>query len=504
MARSATGVSASSSILGVASVKAYRAAFELSASALALIGADGKLIDANPAFCAIAGRTQDDIVGSVPGWLETDDGGQATLVAADGSKHPVRLTRSPLADGGAVVCLSDLEPACLKAVVRTEPTAMQQRSGENERRLRAIIENTFEFIGLLDTNGHMLEANRTSLSFIGLKNVEPLVGRHFAETPWWEHSPDDRQILHRGIESAANGEFVRFETTHMDAEGGIAYMDFSLRPVRDENGTVVFLIPEGRDITRRKHTEAALVSAKLEAEAANRAKSEFLATVSHELRTPLNAVVGFSEALLADAFGPIDGKRSREYVKLIHSAGVHLRSVIDDILDVSLVDIGRIELDEEETDLAALIAGVVRLVGHRAEAGKVNLSLALPDNLPHLMADQRRLRQIVLNLVSNALKFTPDEGTVTISAQECNDGVEIVVADTGTGIPPEHLSKVWQPFFQSEPTLTRSHGGSGLGLPIVKHFVEAHGGWVGLDSVVGLGTRARVLLPRRRILRAMQ
>jgi two-component system, cell cycle sensor histidine kinase DivJ len=365
--------------------------------------------------------------------------------------------------------------------------------------MRAIIENTFEFIGLLSPDGRLLDANRTALAFIGLDSITPVLGMHFAETPWWEHSQEERDTLRDAIERAGKGEFVRFETTHVDAQGGIAYVDFSVKPVPDQHGKILFLVPEGRDITQRKRAEAALISAMKDAEAANRAKSQFLATVSHELRTPLNAVIGFSEAILAGATGPATIERCVEYLDLIHSAGLHLRALIEDILDVSRIDAGRTELDEEEAEPTELIRAAARLLEHKAVVSGIALTLDLAPDLPAMRLDARRIRQVLLNLVGNALKFTPSGGAVTVSARTCAEGIEIQVADTGIGIAREHHEKVWHAFYQADSSLARRHQGSGLGLPIVRHFVEAHGGSVTLDSAPGAGTRIRLVLPAARM-----
>jgi cell cycle sensor histidine kinase DivJ len=440
--------------------------FANSPRALAVLGPDGKLIHVGETLCRVLGMAEARLAGSRPSWVDSPD-----------------CAHTPLPDGRVLIELAPEAEARLRDSLRVNVE------------MRAIIENTFEFIGLLSPDGRLLDANRTALAFIGLDSIAPVLGVHFAETPWWEHSPEERAILHDGIKRAAMGEFVRFETTHVDAEGGIAYVDFSLKPVPDHSGNILFLVPEGRDITQRKRAEAALISAKLDAEAANRAKSQFLATVSHELRTPLNAVIGFSEAILAGATGPASLERCIEYLELIHSAGQHLCALIEDILDVSRIEAGRTELDEEEADLAELIRTAIRLLEHKAADSGVTLAAKIAPDLPRMRLDPRRMRQILLNLVGNALKFTPAPGSVTVSAHPVPEGIEVKVTDTGIGIAPEHQAKVWQPFYQADSSLSRRHQGSGLGLAIVHHFVEAHGGTASLDSTPGVGTCITVRLP---------
>jgi|AGTN01.1.fsa_nt_gi PAS domain S-box/PAS domain S-box len=369
---------------------------------------------------------------------------------------------------------------------------------EREARFRAIFEHTFEFIGLLDMRGRLIEANAASLSFIG-KRLDEVAGKHFADTPWWSHSPEEQARLRDGIAHAAAGGTVRFETTHVGHDGQGLTVDFSLRPVRDAGGAVRFIIPEGRDVTYLKRAEQALTEAKLEAEAANHTKSAFLASTSHELRTPLNAVIGFSEAIMAEIFGPVGNPRYGEYIQLIHSAGTHLRGLIEDILDVARIETGDVILKEEDMDLGDMLADVLRLMEHRAEERKVTLDLSLPDDLPRLHADPLRIRQIALNLLSNAVKFTPAHGSVQVTVKVTPSWLRLSVTDTGIGIADEHLDSIWKPFFQADTTLARRFDGTGLGLPIVRHYVEAHGGSVNVQSTPGRGTTFTVLLPLHRL-----
>ncbi|KIM00116.1 Signal transduction histidine kinase [Paramagnetospirillum magnetotacticum MS-1] len=448
-----------------------RSSFANSPRALAVLGPDGMLCHVGETLCRALGMAEPRLIGTRPGWVDGPD-----------SCH------TPLPGNQILVELAPEAEARLRDSLRVN------------LEMRAIIENTFEFIGLLSPDGRLLDANRTALSFIGLESIEPILGVHFAETPWWEHSPKERAMLKDGITRASAGEFVRFETTHIDAHGGIAYVDFSVKPVPDRDGNIQFLVPEGRDITQRKRAEAALVSAKQEAEAANRAKSQFLATMSHELRTPLNAVIGFSEAILAGAAGPASLERCVEYMELIHSAGQHLRALIEDILDVSRIEAGRTELDEEDCDPTELVRAAARLLEHKSVVSGVDFTVVIAPGLPRMRLDPRRIRQILLNLAGNALKFTPTGGKVGICATLVPDGLALVVSDTGIGIAPEHHAKIWQAFYQADSSLSRRHQGSGLGLAIVRHFVEAHGGTVSLDSAPGQGTRITVLLPTSRII----
>jgi signal transduction histidine kinase len=255
-----------------------------------------------------------------------------------------------------------------------------------------------------------------------------------------------------------------------------------------------------RDVTARKAAETVMREAKEAAEAANRSKSEFLANVSHELRTPLNAIIGFSEVMEHEMFGKLGNEHYRDYARDIRLSGSHLLEVINDILDLAKVEAGKVELQEQSIDLGKVIESTVRLVRERAGERNIELSVRLPEGLPHLWADERKVKQILINLLSNAIKFTPEGGSVTVSAgRDPTDTVEIAVSDTGIGIAKESLETVLQPFGQVDSALSRRHAGTGLGLPLTKSLVELHGGRLDLDSELGKGTTVVVRFPHERL-----
>lgn len=257
-----------------------------------------------------------------------------------------------------------------------------------------------------------------------------------------------------------------------------------------------------REILERTRVETELRAAKEEAEVANRAKSEFLAMVSHELRTPLNAVIGFSEMLTNEMFGPIGDNRYKGYASDIHDSGLHLLSLINDILDLSKVEANRFELSEEDLDLPILITEALHLVESKARIGGIRLVPALPVDLPRLYADGRAVKQVILNLLSNAVKFTPPGGRVTISAGvEAQGDFVLTISDTGIGIAREDQEKILKPFTQADSSLARRYEGTGLGLPLTKSLMELHGGRLELISERGHGTTVRARFPSVRILR---
>jgi signal transduction histidine kinase len=231
-------------------------------------------------------------------------------------------------------------------------------------------------------------------------------------------------------------------------------------------------------------------------ESANQHKSAFLANMSHELRTPLNAVIGFSEMLAARYFGDLTEKQA-EYVNDIHGSGKHLLSLINDILDLSKVEAGRMELELGEFDLRAALDNALTLVRERAQRGGVTLRLDADAALGSFRGDERKLKQVMLNLLSNAVKFTPRGGTVSVAANQVDGTAEIAVRDTGAGIAPEDQEAIFEAFRQVGTDVTRKREGTGLGLALTRRFVELHGGTIRVESALGKGSTFTVRLPIR-------
>ncbi|MGH6933546.1 MAG: PAS domain-containing sensor histidine kinase [Dongiaceae bacterium] len=256
------------------------------------------------------------------------------------------------------------------------------------------------------------------------------------------------------------------------------------------------------DITELRKREIGLRAAKELAEMSSRAKTEFLANMSHELRTPLNAIIGFSEVMHMELLGPIGNQQYHGYVGDIHDSARHLLGLINDILDVAKIEAGRAELSESTVDIRAVFDAVSRLIRERALRAELQLVSYVQPNMPLLAADERKLKQILINLLSNSVKFTPAGGTIRMAAEiDGNGDLMMTVADTGIGIAAADIDKVMEPFGQVDTSINRKHRGTGLGLPLTKGLVELHGGSFQIASQPGVGTTITIRLPGRRLKR---
>jgi signal transduction histidine kinase len=256
-----------------------------------------------------------------------------------------------------------------------------------------------------------------------------------------------------------------------------------------------YMMRSARAFETLRRNQETLLAAKDAAEAANRAKSQFLANMSHELRTPLNAIIGFSSIMQQGMFGELN-PRYAEYAGMVCDSGTHLLTIINDILDLAKAESDKLELREEDVDIARVVALSSTIVREMAEKAGVNYDVTMAEVLPHVRADSARLRQILINLLGNAVKFTPSGGKVSLSAHATPDGgLQFRIADTGIGIPADKIEVAMSPFGQVDSTLARKYEGTGLGLPLTKRLVEMHGGTFELTSEPGKGTVATVRLP---------
>jgi signal transduction histidine kinase len=262
---------------------------------------------------------------------------------------------------------------------------------------------------------------------------------------------------------------------------------------------VRYMLRASRDFEELRRNRDALEQAKDEAEAASRAKTEFLANMGHELRTPLNAIIGFASLISDGAFGPI-ADRYAKYAAAIAESGTHLATIINSILDMAQAEADRLVLVEEEVEIARAVAFSIGTIEEMARRAHIDCLTEIPDDLPQFLGDAAKLRQILINLLSNAVKFTPIGGRVRVSAgREDNDGLALRVEDTGIGMSPEAVPIALTPFGQIDAGLNRKYDGIGLGLPLTKRLVELHGGTLEIDSTPGKGTAITAHFPKERV-----
>jgi PAS domain S-box-containing protein len=307
--------------------------------------------------------------------------------------------------------------------------------------------------------------------------------------------PDDVAEARKISAVPAPGESLTATYRVLHKDGHYLWLEVVTRAIYDETtGKVRNVVSVSRDISARKAHELELEAAQARAEAANRAKSAFLANMSHELRTPLNAIIGFSELMREKMFGPLGDARYTEYTSLIHNSGRHLLDLITDMLDMAKIEAGKMVLTPENMELAETLDDCLRTLQAQAAAAGITLSSDVTGN-PVLFADRRAVKQILLNLLSNALKFTTQGGEIIVSAWEVQAHGYIAVRDTGIGIAEEDLARLGNPFEQAKVNPMHAQSGTGLGLALVKALVEKHGGQCTIESQLGIGTTVIVDFP---------
>ncbi|WP_173997094.1 sensor histidine kinase [Agrobacterium rubi] len=299
--------------------------------------------------------------------------------------------------------------------------------------------------------------------------------------------------LRQGHENAVAD--LRFENAIGPRQNQFLYARIDITAERDRNGRLTGVIGQMRDITEKEILRKEVARKAAEAESANDAKSRFLAAVSHELRTPLNAVLGFSDILAGEYFGKLENDRQREYVSLIRQSGAHLLSVVNTMLDMSKLEAGRYELIMEPFRITDAIATCEGMLGLQARQKGLTLTSRVQRDIGEVVADQRAIQQVLINLAGNAIKFTESGGVVSMDASLEGSTLKLTVSDTGIGIAADKIAFLGQPFMQVQNEFTRRYEGTGLGLALVKGLVELHGGSFAVSSRAGEGTVVTILLP---------
>jgi PAS domain S-box-containing protein len=358
---------------------------------------------------------------------------------------------------------------------------------EHEAHLEALIEASPEAMLILERDGTCALLNGRAADRLG-RTVEECVGAN----PFAWLAPAvaarRREKLHEALDS---GRPVHF----FDERDGRS-LEHTIVPVAGSSGPRARAAVFARDVTEWRAHEQALRRAREEAQQANRAKSQFVAVMAHELRTPLNAINGFSQMMEMRVFGPLGDPHYESYVVDIRRSGEHLLSLINDVLDLSKIEAGRLQLEFERVELGGLLEAALALVRERAACKRIALADEVDPAAASLVADERALKQMLINLLSNAVKFTPEGGAVTVAARRSPDGsLELAVGDNGVGMAPEDLADVLQPFRQGRAGRHSREPGTGLGLTLVKSLVELHGGRLDLTSEPGRGTEAKLIFP---------
>jgi len=481
----------------------YRLMTEESGDIVILYDTESNLMFCSQALERLIGRSADEI----------RDGGYKNFIHPEDADEAAKMWSRPL-DWGTVVATWRIRHAkghylWLETTIRTvyDPETGQPKNvisvsrdvtarveAERERRkayelFQIMTTEASDIITVYNEKAKVLFASDALMRVLGRRSDE-IEGRKWVNN--LAH-PDDREYLLTLKLPPAPGETLTTSYRLQHSAGHYVWLEAITRGRYDENGRNVGLLTVARDITARKEQELATKAAQERAEAANKAKSQFLANMSHELRTPLNAIIGFADLMRMETFGPLGNARYEDYATLIYDSGGLLLDLISDMLDMAKIEAGKLELNMERVDVAGTIEDAVRLLRDRAATGDVTLTVEA-EKVPSLVADRRAMKQIVINLVTNAIKFTPPGGDVRIGVAQDGDLLRLTVSDTGIGIPESEIGRLGKPFEQvcGDPMLAKS--GTGLGLALVKSLAEKHGGALRIKSTEGAGTTVTVTL----------
>ena len=407
----------------------------------------------------------------------------------------------------AVAALLYCAFACLRQFEQQARLLLQQRVADMRRRalIQSVLEDSFDGILVADADGVIEIANQAAGRLLRQSPEEMLgmpVGAFLPVSLPAREQLDRDYPLHDDFAIAPT---VPVEIELPQPAGGAMTLELVLSCSRVPLASIgkddrAFLTYTFRDISERRRSEQSLHTAMQEALAANRAKTEFLANMSHELRTPLNAIIGFSEMIQSEFFGPLPSPRYREYAGDITDSGNHLLEVINEILDMAKFESGEFQLEEDVVNLADTVERCLRRVRGAHGAAGLGFDKEIADDLPQLRGDPRLIRQAILNVLANAVKFTPQGGTVSVAVAKTDFGLVVRITDTGIGIPADEIPRVLRPFYQVDSQLARKYEGTGLGLALVNAYIQLHQGKLVIESVVGKGTTVSLLFPATRFI----
>lgn len=453
-----------------------------------MIGPDGRRLYANPSFERLAPALAE--AGLEPAALT---GGDIALeVSGRDCRYAVRIVTLEAEPGG----IPEKQPRAVVFERLLDAHVLRERVREAVGRLEDFSRLVSDWIWETNRNLVLTYISPRVNEALGYHPVE-LTGRPLGDlvrgaSGFLEHLPTP----------AGRRPFRDVEVEIMDRSGQARQFLLSGLPAYGTDGGFLGFRGTAHDITQRKWHEAALIAAKENAEQANRAKGEFLANMSHELRTPLNAIIGFSEIMTNEICGPLGSEKYKGYLADISDSAKHLLAMISDILDAAKIESGHMSLVEDKVAPEQLLASVKRLLSPRAARAGVELTIDMPEDLPRLRADQTKLKQILINLTSNAVKFTPHGGRVQLGARVGDAGDFLfMVSDTGIGMTAEDIPRALAPFGQVDSRISRKFEGTGLGLPLAKSLTELHGGQFDLVSQPGVGTTVTARLPAARVIR---